>query len=203
MDDWLAASLGTGKHIHISFQSPTPQGFRYIGRNHRFVEQLCHRIIANSLDKERKGQKAARASVFRTDSVSTKTTLVQFRVRNVIREVNKKHEMVSEEMFLWGYEQTPDGILALDMGRCKALLNSATALDVNYEQQKIIFNKELDHFKELHPDFIKVVEKRSDELVNAHTRFAKYIGAKRFEAVTPVLPPDILGVYVLVPNPKF
>ena len=43
---------------------------------------------------------------------------------------------------------------------------------------------------------------RSDELVNAHTRFAKYIGAKRFEAVTPVLPPDILGVYVLIPNPK-
>ena len=31
---------------------------------------------------------------------------------------------------------------------------------------------------------------------------AKYIGAKRFEAVTPVLPPDILGVYVLIPNPK-
>lgn len=55
---------------------------------------------------------------------------------------------------------------------------------------------------ELHDDFIKVVEKRSNELVNAHTRFAKYIGAKRFEAVTLVLPPDILGVYVLVPNPQ-
>jgi hypothetical protein len=54
----------------------------------------------------------------------------------------------------------------------------------------------------LHPDFIRVVEQRSNELVNAHTRFAKYLGAKRFEAVTPVLPPDILGVYVLIPNPK-
>jgi SNF2 family DNA or RNA helicase len=202
MDDWMASALGQGDKIHISFQSPTPQGFRYIGRNHRFVEQLCHRIIANSLDKERKGNKAARASVFRTDAVNIQTTLIQFRVRNVIREVSKQHEMVSEEMFLWGYEQTPDGIRALDIDQCKTLLHTSSALDISTERQEIIFDKELQHFEELHPDFIEVVEKRSNELVNAHTRFAKYIGAKRFEAVTPVLPPDILGVYVLIPNPK-
>jgi len=202
IDDWMASALGQGDKIHISFHSPTPQGFRYIGRNHRFVEQLCHRIIANSLEKERKGNKAARASVFRTNAVNTQTTLIQFRVRNVIREVSKQHEMVSEEMFLWGYEQTPDGINALEIDRCKELLLTSNALDISNERQEIIFEKELGHFKQLHPNFIKVVEMRSDELVNAHTRFAKYIGAKRFEAVTPVLPPDILGVYVLIPNPK-
>lgn len=202
MDDWMSSALGQGDKIHISFLSPTPRGFRYIGRNHRFVEQLCHRVISNSLDKERKGNKAARASVFRTDAVQTQTTLIQFRVRNVIREVSKQHEMVSEEMFLWGYEQTPDGINVLEISRCKELLLISNALDISKERQEIIFEKELEHFKQLHPDFIKVVEKRSDELVNAHTRFAKYIGAKRFEAVTPVLPPDILGVYVLIPNPK-
>lgn len=202
MDEWMASALGQGDKIHISFQSPTPQGFRYIGRNHRFVEQLCHRIIANSLDKEKKGNKASRAAVFRTDAVQTQTTLIQFRVRNVIREVSKQHEMVSEEMFLWGYEQTSDGIKALDIEQCKTLLHTSSALDISTERQEIIFDKELQHFEELHPDFIAVVAKRSDELVNAHTRFAKYIGAKQFEAVTPVLPPDILGVYVLIPNPK-
>jgi hypothetical protein len=202
MDDWLSSALGQGDKIHISFQSPTKPGFRYIGRNHRFVEQLCHRIIANALDKERKGNKAARAAVFRTDAVNTQTTLIQFRVRNVIREVSKQHEMVSEEMFLWGYEQTSDGIHALSIDQCKILLHTSSAFDISTERQEIIFEKELQYFKTLHPDFISVVTKRSDELVNAHTRFAKYIGAKRFEAVTPVLPPDILGVYVLIPNPK-
>ena len=49
MDNWLAEYLGHGDKIHISFESPTPSGYRYIGRNHRFVEQLCHRVIANSL----------------------------------------------------------------------------------------------------------------------------------------------------------
>ena len=202
MDEWLASALGSGDKIHISFESPTQQGFRYIGRNHRFVEQLCHRVIANSLDKEKRTQKAARASVFRTDAVDTQTTLIQFRVRNVIREVSKKHEMVSEEMFLWGYEQKVDGIHTLNAEECKKLLHTTSALDISMERQELIFEKELDHFKTLHPDFIEVVSTRSEELVNAHTRFAKYLGAKRFEAVTPVLPPDILGVYVLIPNPK-
>ena len=202
MDDWIATSLGTSDKIHIAFESPTPQGFKYIGRNHRFVEQLCHRVIANSLDKTRKNNKAARAAVFSSDDVKTQTTLIQFRVRNVIREVNKKHEMVSEEMFLWGYEQTAEGINTLEMEQCKKLLHTSSALDISTERQQIVFNKEIQHFKMLHPDFIKVVTTRSEELVNAHTRFAKYIGAKRFEAVTPVLPPDILGVYVIIPNPK-
>jgi superfamily II DNA or RNA helicase len=202
MDDWMASVLGAADKIHISFQSPTPQGYRYIGRNHRFVEQLCHRIIANSLDKERTGQKAARAAVFATDAVNTQTTLIQFRVRNVIREVSKQHEMVSEEMFLWGYEQTPDGINALDIATCKTLLHTSNAIDISTERQENIFEKELQHFQKLHPDFEAVVAKRSNELVHAHTRFAKFIGAKRFEAVIPILPPDILGVYVLIPNAK-
>lgn len=202
MDNWLAETLGSGDKIHISFKSPTPYGYRYIGRNHRFVELLCHRLIANSLDSDKKDQKAARAAVFRTDSVTAQTTLIQFRVRNVIRETGKQHEMVSEEMFLWGYELTIDGILALDINRCKELLHTANALDLSHERQVALFERELKHFEELHPDFIKVVEDRSNQLVEAHTRFAKYLGAKRFEAVTPVLPPDILGVYVLIPNPK-
>jgi hypothetical protein len=93
------------------------------GRNHRFVEQLWHRLIANSLDKEKKkNKKAARASVFRTDAVETQTTLIQFRVSSVISELSKQNEMVSEEMFLWGYAQTPDGINALHVDDCKRLL---------------------------------------------------------------------------------
>ena len=171
MEEWLATALGS--KIHISFQSPTPLNYRYIGRNHRFVELLCHRIIANSLDKNKKNQKAARAAVFRTNAVNTQTTLIQFRVRNVIQEVSKKHEMVSEEMFLWGYEQTADSIKPLEMERCKILLNATDALDISKERQEIIFEKELQHFKELDPAFIKVVESRSNELVSAHTRFAK------------------------------
>ena len=83
-------------------------------------------------------------------------------------------------------------LMLWDIERCKTLLQTSNALDISKERQEIVFNNELLNFEELHPDFIRVVAERSDELVNAHSRFAKYIGAKRFEAVTPILPPDIL-----------
>lgn len=81
-------------------------------------------------------------------------------------------------------------------------MHTSSAQDLAESGQEVLFENELQHFEELHPDFINVVAKRSEELVDAHTRFAKYLGARRYEAVTPVLPPDILGVYVLIPNPK-
>ena len=43
--------------------------------------------------------------------------------------------MVSEEMFLWGYDQTPDGIHALDIDQCKILLHTSSALDISNERQ--------------------------------------------------------------------
>lgn len=68
--------------IKISFESPTPEGYHYLGRNHRFVEQLCQLVMANTL--ARQGKRAARAAAIRTRHVTTKTTLLLFRCRNVI-----------------------------------------------------------------------------------------------------------------------
>ena len=39
--------------VRISFESPTPEGYHYLGRNHRFVEQLCQLVMANTLGRER------------------------------------------------------------------------------------------------------------------------------------------------------
>ena len=36
----------------ISFESPTPKQHRYIGRNHRFVEQLAHFVLAQAFEKD-------------------------------------------------------------------------------------------------------------------------------------------------------
>jgi hypothetical protein len=38
--------------IKVSFESPTPEGYHYLGRNHRFVEQLCQFVMANTLARQ-------------------------------------------------------------------------------------------------------------------------------------------------------
>ena len=48
--------------------------------------------------------------------------------------------------------------------------------------------------------FAVVVHERSEKLIEAHERFRKVIGGGRYKIVEPVLPPDLLGVYILMPG---
>jgi hypothetical protein len=41
---------------------------------------------------------------------------------------------------------------------------------------------------------------RAEMLINAHERFRKVLGGKRLKVVEPVLPMDVLGVYILLPE---
>lgn len=201
MEKYLFEPLGLKDKYLFSFNSPTPEGFRYIGRNHRFVEQICHKIVSLAFEGKQ-NHHVARASVFQTESVTTKTTLVQFRVRNVIKEMGRDHEIVTEEMYLWGYEHQTDKIIPLPYERTKELLLNSIPKDVSEERQRDEFNKELKQFKNMSKEFHEVALDRANHLVEAHGKFGKYLGAKRYQAVTPVLPPDVMGVYVLIPVPK-
>lgn len=105
MPPQLLELLPAGDRVAISFVSPTPEGYHYLGRNNRFVEQLCQLVMANTLARSEK--RAARAAVIRTRQVATKTTLLLFRCRNVIEEQQGRHQVVAEEMVLWGWRGTP------------------------------------------------------------------------------------------------
>ena len=50
------------------------------------------------------------------------------------------------------------------------------------------------------PQFDGVAEERSKKLVEAHERFSALMGTSHFQVVYPVLPMDILGVYILLPD---
>lgn len=189
--------------IKISFASPTPKGYTYIGRNHKFTELLCHFLIALSFEPKANYGKIARVCEIQTDSVITKTVLVMFRVRNVIKEVNSSRESIAEEMYLWGYQSYGGNIETLDFITAKNLLlqsNSLSNLSIDRQQYNIA--EELQRFATMKPHFMELANIRADELVAAHARFKELVGGRRYEKATPVLPPDVMGVYLLMPKPK-
>ncbi|MEL1243999.1 helicase-related protein [Flavobacterium sp. DGU11] len=189
--------------IKIAFTSPTPKSYQYIGRNHRFVEQLCHFIVSNAFEEQGNIYGLARTSVIQTESVQSKTTLVMFRVRNVVKEVRSKNESVAEEMYLWGYTENAKDLLPLDFKHSQQLLNEAIPLsNISFEQQRQILTTELNSFENKKDAFIKIAVQRADKLVEAHGRFKTLIGGRSYEKSTPVLPPDVMGVYILLPKPK-
>ena len=195
----LRELLPAGNPVNVSFQSPTPEGYHYIGRNHRFVEQLCQLIMANTI--ARVDKRAARAAIVRTRQVAIKTTLLLFRCRNVIEQSKVGHKIVAEEMLLWGWRGTPQQKEFLDHAEAKKLLTEARASsDLSLQARAGFLENELKLLTSLRAEFDAVAEQQSKRLVDAHERFSALMDRQRFQVVYPVLPMDLLGVYVLLPE---
>jgi superfamily II DNA or RNA helicase len=188
--------------IQVSFKSPTSRGYKYIGRNHPFAEHLSQHFINNALQSATNS--AARAAVLRSADVKQKTVLLQLRVRNVIAEQPSNKQIVAEEMWLWGYEGevnqkkflTKEDALNLLM-TVKASQNIEKTEKVhwlNEEMQwvsdEVLFRKQTD----------EVALERAHHLVESHTRFKKLVSGSKYQVVEPVLPMDVLGVYILLPE---
>lgn len=199
MPDQLRGILPAGEMVNISFSSPTPEGYHYVGRNHRFVEQLCQLVMANTVSRVDK--RAARTAVIRTRQVVTKTTLLLFRCRNVIEDRKGHQQVVAEEMILWGWKGTPQQKEHLNHDQARELLSSARASsDLPTPARMSFLDNELKLLQSFTTEFDVVAEQQSQKLVEAHERFSSLMDGKRFQVVHPVLPMDLLGVYVLLPE---
>ena len=197
----LKTTLPEREEVKVSFLSPTPDGYLYLGRNHEFIEQLCQYLLANSFNDEVTEHKLARASVIRTDEVETKTTILMFRVRNVIENLKKTKQLIAEEMLVWGYEGTAEDRSFLSTEKAKELLNTVVPSGSLSEQQRdFMLENEIGNIAAIKKDFDKVAEERAEKLVEAHERFRKVLGGSKYQVVQPVLPMDVMGMYILLPQ---
>lgn len=198
----LKSMLPESSQLKVSFYSPTPEGYIYIGRNHLFVEQLCQHLMAHSL-KQNKHYGPARASVIRCRDVQIKTTLLLFRVRNVIEEKQTAKQLVAEEMLVWGYRGSAGDNQILSSDEIKDLMeNTVPTTNLTEQAKEDFLVNELDMIKDIGPNLDQIAVERSEILVEAHERFRKVIGGKRYKVVEPVLPMDLMGIYILLPDTK-
>jgi superfamily II DNA or RNA helicase len=188
--------------ILVSFKSPTPHGYKYIGRNHPFVEHLSQTILNNALNAT--GNHASRAAVLRTNSVTTKTVLVQLRVRNVIAEQPSNKQIVAEEMWLWGFSGSVEQRKFIPFEESKELLLSVKATqNIEIAEQDYWLQEELNWINDASAfrnwsDPVAI--ERANHLVDAHMRFKKLVSGNKFKVVEPILPMDVMGIYILLPE---
>jgi superfamily II DNA or RNA helicase len=190
--------------IQVSFKSPTPSGFKYLGRNHLFTEHLSHHMINNALMGG--SDSAARAAVLRSSNIKQKTVLFQFRVRNVIAEQPSNKQIVAEEMWLWGYEGDINQKQFITKDAAMDLLMSVKATqNIEQPEQAYWLNEEMQWVNDeqlfrLQTDSVAI--ERANNLVESHTRFKKLVSGNAYKVVEPVLPMDVLGIYILLPEIK-
>ena len=196
----LKEALPRMEEVKVSFDSPTPDEYHYIGRNHPFIEQLCQLMISNAFSENGNEHKLARSSVIRSDMVTEKTTIILFRVRNVIEDQKKANQLIAEEMLIWGYQGTANEKKFIKVERALTLLKDAIpAGSMTNEQRSFILDHELDNLDNIKNDFDSIAEERAVKLVESHDRFRKVIGGHKYQVVYPVLPMDVMGIYIILP----
>ena len=194
-------------HMLVSFEMPTPDGYRFIARNHPLVDTLCQLLIAEAME-DKGTYRVSRASVVRTRAVAELTTVVLLRVRNVIESVDRGNQIVAEELILRGYAgeppEDPDDWLSED--HCMELLRETATGEVAPAEKRQLLELAQDDLDDAKVTLDRLARGRAEHLIEAHNRFAKQTsGAGRkqtasYRPVEPILPMDIMGIYVFTPD---
>ena len=191
--------------VRISFASPTPKHYTYIGRNHTFVEDLSRAVVNDTVNG---GELAAcRSMVMETADVQKRTTVLLMRVRSVIRDKKvQERELVGEEMMFMGYRGRIEDHDFLSEEEAKTLFLDAEASgsqDLVY--QKNILEKSIrwtmdEQELRRHTDTLAL--ERAAHLVEAFSKYRTYVTAAEYQVVEPVLPMDVMAAFVFVPKTK-
>lgn len=183
----------------VSFESPTPEGHIYLGRNHAFVEQLCQMVMKNAFQTSSQ-KNLGRVAVIRSLDVSEPTTVFLLRIRNVISDKTRVKEFLAEEVYLTGYAGEPSKKKFLDYDTSKNLItNAKIEATVDDATRNKLLSIALNDYTSLHEHLMQLTAERSNKLVDAHERFRKAVGGEKYKVVEPVLPPDLLGIYIILP----
>jgi superfamily II DNA or RNA helicase len=187
----------------LAFHAPVRDERVYWGRNHEAVELLCRTVLSDSLDPDRRYGGAARAAVVLSGEVKERTVIYLLRARHVIEELRSKSHLVAEEVLLQGLSGPERRLIARKI--VDALMESPGAIgDLPRATQEEQLERELSKIPELRAFFDRLAFERAEELIRQHERYYKALGSElkteRFKVVEPVIPMDVLGLYIFVPG---
>jgi superfamily II DNA or RNA helicase len=199
----IAAGNLAGPRFRARLELPVAPGQIHLTRTHPLVESLAGYVMDTTLDSLHSGI-AHRCGVIRTGAVERRTTLllVRYRFHILTRQNGGEHQLLAEDCRLLGFSGPPDDPVWLDDQAAEALLAAIPEANIAVAQQTEFLRKVVDGFDHLRPHLDEVAITRGQELLDAHRRVRQ---ASRTRGVShrvePQLPPDLLGVFILLPLP--
>jgi len=193
---------GKDDEFEACFELPCPPRALYLTRSHPIVEGLATYVMDTALDPLLGGV-ARRCGAIRTSAVQTRTTLLLLRYRYHIlaqRGSAAATELMAEDCQLLGFRSSPTTPEWLSAEEAEALLAAAPAANITSQQATEFIRRVVEGLEALHEPLDAAARERGQELLEAHRRVrtaANWRGV-RYDIV-PHLPPDVLGIYVLLP----
>jgi superfamily II DNA or RNA helicase len=186
----------------ITFDSPTPEGAVYVGRNHPLIEALAEYLLDLAFHPSDSHPPAARCGVIRTAQVSRRTTLLLLRLRYLVYERGDETPNLAEETLVWGFQGVWPDLTPLPPDQAQQMLDAAqAAANVPLAERQEVLAETLSWWPDLQPKLGEVLDERARQLQESHQRIRSLLSRKPVR-IEPQTPPDLLGVVVLLPVPK-
>ena len=187
----------------ISFASPPPEGFETIGRNHTLTASLAEYLLDSAFDASERTPPASRCGVLRTAAVEKRTTFLLLRIR-----FSLGGNLLAEEALPFGFTGRPGQLEPLDETATVELFSHAESLmkqpgstfNVTPEERQRTLDAALDMLANLPLE--EVAQERAQRLLDAHRRVRRLTAEKLRGFRVEPYPPDVLGLYVLLPIPE-
>lgn len=201
----LRAALGDALNdqdvFTARFELPVGDDVLYLDRTHPIVTGLATHVLDTALDEHTDGV-ARRCGAIRTRAVSQTTTLLLLRYRYhiITRKGNQSTPLLAEECEITGFRGSPRAAQWLTPDEAEALLQAQPDGNIAPVQASQFLQRTLDAMPALANDLDQRVIRRGEELLVAHQRVresARLVGVRH--SIDPQRPPDVLGVYLLLP----
>jgi superfamily II DNA or RNA helicase len=182
------------------FELPVPDKVLHLTRTHPIVEGLAAYVMDTALDPLLEGV-ARRCGAIRTRAVQRTTALLlRFRYHILTRRGAEETPLLAEACEIAGFAGQPDQPQWLPNSQAEALLQARPDANIVPQQATQFIRRVLDGMPHLQAPLNEMAERQGQELLAAHQRVrtAARLKSVRYN-IQPQLPPDVLGVYVLVP----
>ena len=191
---------GLQNSVKLATAEPAPSGTSLLTRTHPLTSALAESLVEASLDQEALPDLGiGRVGAWPTPAVSALTRLVLLRIRYKLTIHSRKERLLlAEEAALVALKG--NSIVATGDDARELLNTPATADLAQIARDRMVDNAKSELPMLTEGPLAGFVKKRAKELVEDHARLRAAAGSASRVSVEAVLPPDVIGMFILMPS---
>lgn len=186
--------------VRLATAEPAPSGTALLTRMHPLTATLAEALVEASLDPESLAELGiGRVGAWPTSVVQQVTRLALLRIRfKLTVHARRERLLLAEEAALVAVQGER---IAATGAAARELLNTPAALDLApAARDRFIASAREDLSDLLEGPIAEFARSRAGELMGDHARLRAAAGSASRVTVEPVLPPDVIGLFVLMPS---
>ncbi len=186
--------------VRLAMTEPAPSGTALLTRTHPLTATLAEALVEASLDPEALSSLGiGRVGAWPTSAVQQMTQLALLRIRfKLTVHARKERLLLAEEAALVAMQ---GGKIVAVGEAARELLNTPADADLAPSaRDRFVTRAKEDLPRLLDGPLADFVKTRADELMQDHGRLRAAAGSASRVTVEAVLPPDVIGLFVLMPS---